>query len=338
MSELEQIHEWSDVCSEFELSYDIAQSYIGVGINSLYHWQVDCLRSSGAITKRRNNVVYCAPTGGGKTLISELVILKTVTNSFKKAIFVLPFVSLVLEKEKYFKKLFLRLNRSKQKSDKLRVKAFYGDVSVLASKQCNLMICTIEKANGLLNSIIMNGQADRLGCIILDEMHVLGEKFNGYLLEMLVSKVLYLERRAEELMLRFRKQKGSNALNRSNQVIPVHIQLVAMSATVSNVDDLAAWLGCCAYISNYRPVELVEHLVVGSECCDVHGNQICTLPINRPNKSMTENEMVVGRLVCDAICHGQQVSIYYLLLPCLSMSIYYHWRLYATMTYCEYIV
>jgi DNA polymerase theta len=64
----------------------------------LYEWQVDCLYSTDVL--RGGNLVYCAPTGGGKTLVAELVILKTVLSLGKKAIFVLPYVSLVQEKEK----------------------------------------------------------------------------------------------------------------------------------------------------------------------------------------------------------------------------------------------
>ena len=70
------------------------------------------------------NLVYCAPTGGGKTLIAEFAILKTVLVTRKKAVFVLPFVSLVLEKEKYFKKLLHQINRSRGKMNKVQLLSF----------------------------------------------------------------------------------------------------------------------------------------------------------------------------------------------------------------------
>jgi DNA polymerase theta len=135
--------------------------------------------------------VYCAPTGGGKTLVAELAILRTVIIERKRAIFVLPFVSLVLEKVNYFKKLLLRLNRNRPKSQRIKVHAFYGDQSLNHHKY-HVLICTIEKANGLVNSFIMTGMADRLGCVVMDEMHALGDSFNGYLLEILVRQVQVL--------------------------------------------------------------------------------------------------------------------------------------------------
>ena len=56
------------------------------------------------------------------------------------------------------------------------------------------MICTIEKANGIVNRLLQKGYGHTIGCIIFDEMHVLGSSFNGYLLEILVRfVVLFLQ-------------------------------------------------------------------------------------------------------------------------------------------------
>ena len=96
---------------------EVISSYLKVGISTLYDWQVKCLLNTKVLSS--GNLVYCAPTGGGKTLIAEFAILKTVLVTQKKAVFVLPFVSLVLEKEKYFKKLLLQINRSRGKMNKV---------------------------------------------------------------------------------------------------------------------------------------------------------------------------------------------------------------------------
>ena len=69
-----------------------------VDIN-LFDWQRECLYNTNVL--RGENLVYCVPTGGGKTLVAELVLWKTVMTMNKQAIYVMPYVSLVQEKERF---------------------------------------------------------------------------------------------------------------------------------------------------------------------------------------------------------------------------------------------
>jgi DNA polymerase theta len=134
-------HPLGEVCRVLGIPEEVIESYLKMGISTLYDWQVQCLLRTNVLSN--GNLVYCAPTGGGKTLIAEFAILKTVLVSKKKAIFVLPFVSLVLEKEKYFKKFLLQINKSRGKNNKMRVKGYYGDVNVMSSEKEDILICTI---------------------------------------------------------------------------------------------------------------------------------------------------------------------------------------------------
>lgn len=153
-------------------------------MNQLFDWQKECLYETGVLDGR--NLVYCAPTSGGKTLVAELMMFRHVFVQKKKVIFVLPYVSLVVEKEKHFKRLLNLMNRSLPMKDRIKVRGFYGDQNGLRSYKEHILICTIEKANGIFNSLIMRGKGPTLGAIVFDEMHSIGNPFNGHLIEMLI--------------------------------------------------------------------------------------------------------------------------------------------------------
>ena len=49
------------------------------------------------------------------------------------------------------------------------------------------------------------------------------------------------------------------------------MQVVAMSATVGNLKELSIFLDAELFTENFRPVKLVEHVVVGSDVLEVRG-------------------------------------------------------------------
>jgi DNA polymerase theta len=101
----------------------------------------------------------------------------------KKALFILPFVSVVEEKVNYFKEIFKPLDWN--------VCGFFANRGNPHFEEVDIAVCTIEKANGLVNRLLEETRLEEVGIIVIDEVHMMGDEDRGYLLELLVTKILY---------------------------------------------------------------------------------------------------------------------------------------------------
>ena len=193
--------------SNWGLPHSVLNQYHRNGIHSMFQWQVDCL-SYGQVLQG-GNLVYSAPTSAGKTLVAELLMLKKVLESKKKAILIFPFVSIAREKMFTLKKLL--------KDCHVRVGGFMGSENPKGGfKAVDIAVCTIEKANSLVNRLLEDsGTFEKLGIIVVDELHLLGDPQRGYLLELLLTKIQFVTAKSE----------GS-------------VQIVGMSATLPNLGKL----------------------------------------------------------------------------------------------------
>jgi DNA polymerase theta len=81
------------------------QIYEHTKIRKLFDWQADCLAANPQVVQGSGNLVYFAPTSGGKSMVSEIILLKHILGFKKRAMYILPFVSIVTEKEQYLTKL-----------------------------------------------------------------------------------------------------------------------------------------------------------------------------------------------------------------------------------------
>lgn len=72
--------------------------YESMGVRALYPWQADCLEVDNGRVLMGANLVYRAPTSGGKTFVAEILILRSLIALGKKCLFILPFISVVTEK------------------------------------------------------------------------------------------------------------------------------------------------------------------------------------------------------------------------------------------------
>ena len=250
----------------------IRSKYHAAGVSSLFEWQVECLMLNDASALKHNkNLVYSAPTSGGKTLVCEILMLHKLARAEKNKgfiFFVVPFISLAEEKANYFRNMWSDIN--------IGVKTFHGsDASKEITTDVDIAVCTIERANVLLNQLIEEEREHLLKMVVVDEVHLLSDANRGFLMEVLLSKIKFI---CDDQHARLRRRE---------------IQLVCMSATLPNIDHVAAWISADLFVSEFRPVQLVSQVYFdgklyecvkgGNDCNEVTFN--CIKPVLPPTTS-----------------------------------------------------
>ncbi|KGL85254.1 DNA polymerase theta, partial [Tinamus guttatus] len=264
----------------------VLEKYHSLGVVQMFEWQAECLMLGQVLEGR--NLVYSAPTSAGKTLVAELLILKRVLETRKKALLILPFVSVAKEKKRYLQALFQEVG--------VHVEGYMGSISpAVRFSALDVAVCTIEKANGLINRLIEEKQMDSLGMVVVDELHMLGDSHRGYLLELLLTKVRYL---TEKVAKRKAKMKSPGFSG---------IQIVGMSATLPNLGLLASWLDAELYSTDFRPVPLMEWVKIGSNIYDSSMNLVREF---QPRLQLKGDEDHVVSLCYETVCDGHSVLLF----------------------------
>lgn len=174
------------------------------------------------------NIVVASPTASGKTLIAELAMLRTVIATGKKAVYVAPMRALASEKYEEFKAAY----------PYLKVALSIGDLDSLDNWLANYDIIFVSTEK--FDSLIRHGieWIHSLGCVVIDEVHMLDDLNRGPTLEILITKLR-------------RYCKGA--------------QIVALSATIGNAEEIADWLDARLVVSEYRPVKLKKGIVLDNK-------------------------------------------------------------------------
>ncbi len=167
------------------------------------------------------SVVVCAPTGSGKTLIGEYAIHRALSRG-KRVFYTTPLKALSNQKLRDFRERFGIEN----------VGLLTGDLSM--NREAAIVVMTTEIFRNMLYGTPIGEVGTSLEgveAVVLDECHYMNDRTRGTVWE---ESIIYC---------------------------PPEIQLVALSATIANSDQLTDWLrkvhGPTELIySNFRPVPL----------------------------------------------------------------------------------
>ncbi|XP_068178776.1 DNA polymerase theta [Antennarius striatus] len=267
--------------SSWGLPKPVLDRYQKLGVTRMFEWQAQCLTVGQVL--QGGNLVYSAPTSAGKTLVSELLMLKRVLETKRKSIFILPFVSVAKEKMHYLQSVFDEAG--------VRVDGYMGSTSAAGGfTSLDVAVCTIEKANSLINRLIEEDSMGLLGMVVVDELHMVGDCGRGYLLELLLTKIRYISL----------KQNPNGSLSEG-------VQIIGMSATLPNLSLLASWLGAELYQTDYRPVPLQEHLKVG---CNIYDKSLSVVRQFTPALHVKGDDDHIVSLCYETVREGCSVLMF----------------------------
>ncbi|XP_077623707.1 DNA polymerase theta [Crocuta crocuta] len=264
----------------------VLEKYHSFGVKKMFEWQAECLLLGQVLEGK--NLVYSAPTSAGKTLVAELLMLKRVLEMRKKALFILPFVSVAKEKKYYLQSLFQEVG--------INVDGYMGSASPTRRfSSLDIAVCTIERANGLINRLIEDNKMDLLGMVVVDELHMLGDSHRGYLLELLLTKICYITHKSVSC-------QADLASPLSNAV-----QIVGMSATLPNLELVASWLNAELYHTSFRPVPLLESVKIGNS---IYDSSMKLVREFQPRLQVKGDEDHVVSLCYETICDNHSVLLF----------------------------
>ncbi len=181
-----------------------------------------------AILETNKNVVVSAPTASGKTVLAELSICRTL-NAGGTALFIAPLRALTNEKEAEWER-FVELGYS------VYVVTGERDLNPRRAEHADILVMTPEKVDSATrkHESLRYSFITDIDCCVIDEVHLLDSDQRGAVLEVTVSRLRRL----------------------------CDPRVIALSATMPNAGDIAAWLDAppqCTFQfdAEYRPVPLM---------------------------------------------------------------------------------
>ncbi|MFT4304003.1 MAG: DEAD/DEAH box helicase [Candidatus Woesearchaeota archaeon] len=166
------------------------------------------------------NILVCTPTASGKTLVAEIAALQNITSGRGKAVYIVPLKALATEKFKSFKEKYGHL---------VKIALTIGDIDSNDSYLSNydLIVCTAEKFDSLMRH--QTPWLKYVSLLVIDEIHLMNDPGRGPTVEIIITLVKHLLKK---------------------------VQILGLSATIGNSDQLSEWLNSELVIDDWRPVKL----------------------------------------------------------------------------------
>ncbi|HJJ46918.1 MAG TPA: ATP-dependent DNA helicase [Methanocorpusculum sp.] len=166
----------------------------------------------------KKNLLAAIPTASGKTLIAEMAMHKEIENG-GKCLYIVPLKALASEK----------YNDFAGKGVKVGIATGDPDQRDEYLGRYDIVVATSEKTDSLLRNEA--GWIKHVTLLVVDEIHLIGDENRGATLEMVIAELRFLN---------------------------PNIQIIGLSATMGNPEELARWLDAALVTSEWRPVDLRE--------------------------------------------------------------------------------
>ncbi len=183
------------------------------------------------------DLLVVAGTSSGKTFVGEIAGISNIIRHKTKFVFLTPLVSLTNQKYEQFKKRYrsigfrvaIRVGMTKINVRDQEKVIIDGNVS-----QADIIVATYEAYDWILRSKQYKKMGD-VGCLVVDEVQLLADEERGQELDGIIA--------------------------RTRKVFP-RCQVIALSATIGNPEELASDLDLKLVHYDHRPIPLERHLVI----------------------------------------------------------------------------
>ncbi len=197
-----------------------------LNIKELYPPQKEAIK----VVEKGDSVLMSVPTAAGKTLVAYVALMRAVKSN-KKGIYLVPLRALAWEKVNELRDICKNILNG------ARIGVSVGDFDKARGlSKYDIIIATSERADSLIRH--NPSWLTEVDCLVADEIHLINDSGRGPTLEVTLSK--------------FRE-------------INPTIQIIGLSATVSNSEEIAEWLNATLVQSDFRPVPLRRGIAIDKE-------------------------------------------------------------------------